>query len=197
MTPIPGTKEYENFVRRAKDPSSIEGQMLAKVVADSTAQTQERLRAMLYHMIEIAPGRLFRDIAAFHKKFELEPTTDPGHRLPDDLLKFRINCLKEEVQEYCDAVGYEVHNPGGESFSTVDPERFDAAAAFDALIDLVVFAMGTAYLHKFPWDEGWQRVFDANMKKVRAEKASDSKRGSAYDVVKPEGWRPPDLKDLL
>ena len=197
MTPQPGTKEYENFVRRAKDPNSLEGQMLAKVVADSTAQTQERLRAMLYHMIEIAPGRLFRDIAAFHKKFELEPTTDPGHRLPDDLLKFRINCLKEEVQEYCDAVGYEVHNPGGESFSTVDPERFDAAAAFDALIDLAYFCLGTAYVHRFPFDEGWARVQEANMAKVRTKRPEDSKRGSGWDVTKPEGWTPPVLIDLL
>jgi predicted HAD superfamily Cof-like phosphohydrolase len=197
MTPIPGSKEHDEFLRRARDPNSIEAKMLGKVMADSASQAQERLRAMLYQMIEIAPGRLFRDIAAFHQKFELEPTTDPNHRLPEDLLKFRVQCLNEEVQEYCDAVGYEVHNPGGESFSTVDPERFDAAAAFDAILDLVYFALGTAYIHRFPFNEGWARVQEANMAKVRAQRPEDSKRGSGWDVVKPPSWKHPVLDDLL
>jgi hypothetical protein len=35
------------------------------------------------------------------------------------------------------------------------------------------------------------------MQKRRAQSANESKRGSAFDIVKPDGWTPPDLTDLL
>lgn len=47
------------------------------------------------------------------------------------------------------------------------------------------------------WDEMWIDVQRANMSKVRAEKASDSKRGSQWDVVKPKGWTPPQTEEIL
>jgi predicted HAD superfamily Cof-like phosphohydrolase len=47
------------------------------------------------------------------------------------------------------------------------------------------------------WDELWTDVQRANMSKVRAEKASDSKRGSQWDVVKPAGWVPPQTDAIM
>jgi predicted HAD superfamily Cof-like phosphohydrolase len=68
----------------------------------------------------------------------------------------------------------------------------------DALIDLVYVAMGTAHLLGLPWEALWNEVQIANMRKVRAAAdASDSKRGSAFDVVKPPGWQPPNIKRIL
>lgn len=44
-----------------------------------------------------------------------------------------------------------------------------------------------------PWAECWAAVQAANLTKVRgAADGSNSKRGSAFDVVKPAGWRAPD-----
>lgn len=43
----------------------------------------------------------------------------------------------------------------------------------------------------------WKEVHAANMKKVRALRPDDSKRGTAYDVVKPDGWTPPDLSKFV
>jgi hypothetical protein len=119
---------------------------------------------------------------------------DPEHRLPDDVQGFRLNFLTEELAEYEEAIGYDKYNSGD-----FDPKRFNAAKAFDALIDLVYVALGTAYLHGFPFNEGWDRVQEANMKKVRCECADDprSTRKHRIDVVKPEGWKPPMLADLL
>ena len=122
---------------------------------------------------------MFDDIAEFHKKFGHEYTGPP--RILSDLEnKFRVLTMYEEWKEYCDAVMDE-----------------DKAEMFDALIDLVYFSMGTAYLHGFDWDTGWRRVHEANMRKVRANSAGDSKRGSQLDVVKPDGWTPPNLEDLV
>jgi len=88
--------------------------------------------------------------------------------------------MNEEWQEYCDA-------------HVVD----DLEGMLDALVDLTYVVLGTAYLHGFDFNEAFRRVHEANMKKVRAEAKTDSKRGTAYDVVKPEGWTPPDLGDLV
>ena len=162
--------------------------------------TKEEFRRAMSVLIEDVPGQLFRDIERFHEKFDLPPTADPGHRLPDDLLVFRIRFLFEELQEYCIAVGHmiTVADETGH-VTTVCANEFNPEQAFDALIDLVYVALGTAFLHRFNFNAGWERVQAANMAKERATGADDprSKRHSAADIVKPEGWRPASLKDLL
>lgn len=122
---------------------------------------------------------LFQDIIDFHEKFGLEYNGGP-RILPDDLAQYRMGFLGEELREYMDgwAIG-------------------DQEEMFDGLIDLVYVALGTAYLHGFDFNEGWNRVHEANMQKIRALKEEDSTRGSTYDVVKPEGWQPASLKDLV
>ena len=95
---------------------------------------------------------------------------------------FRIIFLFEEMQELVD--GFEAD---------------DLEEQFDALIDLVYVALGTAWMLGVPFGEGWSRVHRANMKKVRCDDEFDprSKRMHKFDVVKPEGWVSPDLSDLV
>jgi predicted HAD superfamily Cof-like phosphohydrolase len=188
-------KDEQEMMRRALDPKTVEARMLRQEIANASDQVQEQVRSMLHQMIDLVPGQLFRDIGRFHEKFELKPTDDPGHRLPDDVLEFRIKFMFEELQEYVDAVGGSYGCPN----VSIDSAKFDAEEAFDALIDLVYVALGTAYLHRFPFNEGWDRVQAANMKKVRASGDDDplSKRKHSKDVVKPPLWEPPILKDLL
>ena len=47
------------------------------------------------------------------------------------------------------------------------------------------------------WDELWDDVQRANMSKERATKASDSKRGSTFDVIKPAGWVGPRTDEII
>jgi len=197
IMPKPGTPAFDEFMRKARDPRSIEAGMLHRVVDDTTTHTQATVRQMLHTMIEVVPGQLFRDIGRFHDKFELKPTEDPGHRLPGDVLKFRIKFMYEELGEYLEAVGMCTGSDKVVPNVFADNHKFDAEQAFDALIDLAYVALGTAFLHRFPFNEGWDRVQEANMKKVRASSEEQSKRGSKFDVVKPEGWKPPILADLL
>jgi predicted HAD superfamily Cof-like phosphohydrolase len=114
------------------------------------------------------------DIAEFHEKFGLAGSDHPA--LPDaNLADFRIRFMQEELEEFKQAL-----------------RKDDLVEAFDALIDLVYVVLGTAHMMGLPFQEGWDIVHEANMKKVRASgDGSDSKRGSAWDVVKPEGWEPP------
>lgn len=118
---------------------------------------------------------MFRDIVEFHVKFRLKPPTDPDEI--EELLDFRTKFMEEELEEFKNA--------------TTSADRFDA------LLDLVYVAMGTAFLLKYPWDYGWTKVHEANLKKVRARSASDSKRGSRFDVVKPIGWKAPSFAELF
>lgn len=123
----------------------------------------------------------FSDVGDFHRKFGLPVFDGYEHDVPADLLEFRESFLREELDEFSRGV------------AAGDPVQM-----FDALLDLVYVAMGTAHVMGFPWQEGWDEVQRSNMEKVRAQPdGSDSKRLSAYDVVKPEGWEGPKLEGVL
>lgn len=127
---------------------------------------------------------LLKDIKEFHEKFGLE-YDGPPRSLNEELASFRARFLAEETAEY-------------ESHATGDTLA-DKVGVIDAMVDLVYVALGTVYLHGMSgqFDEAWRRVHSANMQKVRAVSASESKRGSTYDVVKPEGWAAPNHEDLF
>lgn len=114
------------------------------------------------------------DVRFFHQKFGVPMATEPSFLNPE-ALEFRIKFLKEELQEFIDAhAAYDMHG------------------AADALVDLAYVLHGTALMMGLPWPALWNEVQRANMAKVRATNASQSKRGSALDVIKPEGWKAPD-----
>jgi len=159
------------------------------------------------------------DIIEFHEKFDLK-YEGPPRLLPDahtnetlnslgdrrdprppSMAEFRRMFLKEEAKEYATAT-YRGNNA---LHLTMDSEAKaheiteQLAHALDAIVDTIYVAVGNAYLHGFiPFlAEAWKRVHTANMAKVRASEASDSKRGTAFDVVKPPGWTAPDHRDLV
>ena len=118
-------------------------------------------------------------VADFHKKFGLDPTEQPDFPF-EEIWILKNNHMQEELNEIRAAA----INGNLEEY-------------FDGLIDLVYVALGAAYLSGLPFDEGFQRVHEANMKKVRALRQEDSKRGSTYDIVKPAGFVAPTLTDLI
>lgn len=127
----------------------------------------------------------FEDLGLFHTKFHLGVVDDrhpPGPReVPKELLEFRRGFLLEELEEFFMAS----HND-------------DIVEMADALVDLVYVVLGTAHMLGLPWQELWDEVQRSNMAKVRAKAdGSDSKRGTAFDVIKPPGWTPPDLRSIL
>lgn len=122
---------------------------------------------------------MYRDIFDFHAKFGLTYIGGPRN-LPEEIKDFRIKFLEEELNEYKKSV-----------------EDCDLEGQLDALVDLVYVALGTAHLQGFKFNEAWKRVHEANMRKVRATSEEQSKRNSSSDVIKPAGWEPPVLKDLV
>lgn len=122
---------------------------------------------------------LFELVSEFHKKFELEPTAQPDFPI-EEIWMLKNRHMQEELDEIRAAclIG--------------DLEQY-----FDGIIDLVYVALGAAYLAGLPFEEGFRRVHEANMKKIRAITAEDSKRGSTYDIIKGRDWIAPALSDLL
>lgn len=132
----------------------------------------------------------FVDVVAFHRKFGLE-YKGPPRELPADLQTFRTKFMDEELDEYKAGVILLRH-------AITEDERTEAAEQMlDSLVDLVYVALGTAHMHGFDFNSAWRKVQEANMAKVRCERAEDSKRGSTFDVIKPAGWVAPDHKDLV
>jgi predicted HAD superfamily Cof-like phosphohydrolase len=124
---------------------------------------------------------LYALVKEFHDKYEIPYSQAPGP-LDKKTLAYRIAFMDEELGEYSEA--------------SLNCEEMDVEGQLDALVDLVYVAIGTAILHGFDFNEAFLRVHAANMTKVRASKAEDSARGSSLDVIKPDGWTPPYLKDL-
>lgn len=144
----------------------------------TSAQKGEVMRTIVKHLNKNVV-LMTKDIQDFHEKFGLG--YDQGPRALDrELHKFRQAFMQEELDEYEAA-----------------HEADDLEGQLDALVDLAYVLLGTAYLQGLPFAEAWRRVHEANMAKVRVERAEDSKRGSTFDVVKPEGWTAPDHSDLV
>jgi len=111
-------------------------------------------------------------VKSMHKKFGLDNTVGPCH-LTDEEKEFRSDAMLEELNEYIAAT------------NLVDQ--------YDALLDLIVFAVGTLERHGFPLQAGFEKVMEANMAKELGQ--NGNKRGGfKRDLVKPKGWTAPEEK---
>lgn len=137
---------------------------------------------------------LIRDIRDFHEKFGLA-YDGPARALPLDLSEFRAKFGREEIDEYQDENDLAIMSETNDNADYT----YHLSNVLDALVDQMYVLVGTIYLHgmQADFEEAWRRVHEKNMMKIRVERAEDSKRGSTFDVVKPEGWTPPDHTDLV
>lgn len=110
------------------------------------------------------------DVRAFHEAFGLTVGTELGLRD----IGLRCALLREEVEEFCDAVG--------------DSNLTEAA---DAIADIIYVALGAAVTFGIDIEPIWTLVHESNMRKVGGGKDENGK------VVKPEGWQPPNVKREL
>ena len=151
----------------------------------------------------------FHDVGDFHEKFGLPRNPRRPQHPTRELLEFRLNFLLEELTEIVKGAGaffepqygYDPEEPNGVlegmTVRLRDTDHWDHAQVFDGLIDLVYVAYGLAHIEGYPWTEGWDEVQRANMTKERATDATASLRGGTWDVIKPPGFKPPDIEGLL
>jgi len=124
------------------------------------------------------------DINEMHSKFGVHEWVD--HELMNrtdwqklnKFLQFRLNFLKEELNETCNA------------FDNKDSEEI-----VDGLIDLCVVAIGTLDAFGVDAYKAWDEVHSANMAKERGIKESRPNPLGLPDLIKPEGWTGPNHND--
>ncbi len=92
-------------------------------------------------------------------------------------LDFRIDFLQEELDE-------------------MREESRTAEDVVDALVDLVVVALGTMDAFGVGGREAWRRVHEANMAKVAGSNGNRPNRFGLPDLIKPKNWVPPDHTGL-
>tara|TARA_Y100000356_G_C11112050_1_gene210150 strand:+ start:192 stop:602 length:411 start_codon:yes stop_codon:yes gene_type:complete len=118
---------------------------------------------------------IIENIEALNKKFGIKFAVN---KLTPDLkkeyLEFRINFLEEELDELKKAFQEEK----GED-------------VVDALIDLVVVALGTLDSFDVDIDKAWFRVHFANMKKELGVNKSRKNIFNLPDLIKPKSWKEP------
>ena len=121
-----------------------------------------------------------QDVINFRNKYGLPINYKPTF-LDKDHMFFRLNHIQEEFNELSKAVK--------------DKDMVEIA---DALTDLCYVSIGTALSMGINIKATWEEVHYSNMQKVRAKSdGSNSKRKSSFDIVKPEGWVPPNIHRAL
>lgn len=73
---------------------------------------------------------------------------------------------------------------------------YDMEAELDALIDILVVTIGALHSAGFNAEGAWQEVMRTNFAKIDPETGKVRKREDGK-VLKPEGWRPPNLTGYL
>lgn len=72
----------------------------------------------------------------------------------------------------------------------------DSTEIFDAILDLIVVLTGAGLSAGFPMQDGWDAVWLSNMRKIDPETGTVKLREDGK-ILKPAGWRPPQLDKLL
>lgn len=113
-------------------------------------------------------------VREMHTKFGLDDV-----QFGSEEYAFRIASMQEELNEFIDAS--------------------EMTEEFDAMIDLAVFVFGTVdrmgLLHVF--EEGFNRVMDANMNKEVGQTPDTKARSFKLDLIKPADWKAPNHVDLV
>jgi predicted HAD superfamily Cof-like phosphohydrolase len=126
-------------------------------------------------------GDWVADIANMHAKFGVnEVVAKLSKEQLRDYLKFRLDMVQEEVYEARNAFVLK-----------------DADGVVDALIDAIVFAIGTLDAFNVDAYEAWARVHEANMAKEPGVKEGRPNPYGFPDLIKPQGWTPPTHEDNL
>ena len=72
----------------------------------------------------------------------------------------------------------------------------DKVEQLDALVDILVVTMGAIRAGGFDGEGAWKEVMDTNFAKIDPETGKVRKREDGK-VLKPEGWKPPELAQFI
>jgi predicted HAD superfamily Cof-like phosphohydrolase len=125
------------------------------------------------------------DVAAFHHRFNNPIGDRPG--LQD--AEFRAALILEEAIETVEAMtGWRLSRI---VWKLGRPEEPDLVATIDGLCDLLYVVYGAGVTFGVDLAPFWDEVHETNMAKSGGPRREDGK------ILKPPGWRPPDIAGIL
>ena len=113
----------------------------------------------------------FKDIDTFHTACDQEPN--------EANYKMYLGLIAEEYNELADAIAAD-----------------DQVEQLDALVDILVVTMGAIRAGGFDGEGAWKEVMDTNFAKIDPDTGKVRKREDGK-VLKPEGWKAPELEPFL
>lgn len=113
------------------------------------------------------------DIRQFHIQCRHYSAAKPAIP-PNEVKTLRFVLVKEEAEETLKAI-----------------LKDDLVEIADGIADTIVVLLGTANAYGIEMQPIWDEVHRTNMAKSGGKKREDGKS------LKPEGWKPPDVKSLL
>ena len=122
-----------------------------------------------------------QDMADMHKKYGVNEWFEKNKDdkvLMNKYLMFRLLMCQEELHETMQAAN------SGNSEEIVD-----------GLIDLCVFAIGTLDVFNVDASKAWDEIYKANMNKQVGVKPGRPNPFGLPDLLKPDGWVPPEHVD--
>ena len=120
---------------------------------------------------------------------------------------FRYKTIFAQQAEFMKACGQTVdkYNPKQallyldlihEEFNELTLDAESDAEIADAIIDTIVVLVGYGLSHGWPMNKLWREVMDSNMAKIDPTTGKVKKRRDGK-VLKPKGWQPPNINDIL
>jgi predicted HAD superfamily Cof-like phosphohydrolase len=128
----------------------------------------------------------FQQVGEFRKAMGKPLRERPFEKIPANEFDQQVDLIREEAQrEFEEAlVAFRVF-----------PEVYTAADLLDACVDSIYVFLDFCHAMGFPFEEAWNEVHAANMRK----RGADGKVHFRSDgkVLKPEGWKPPDIGRVI
>lgn len=113
----------------------------------------------------------FKHIDTFHRACDQHPS--------EANYNMYLSLIAEEYNELADAIAAD-----------------DKVEQLDALVDILVVTMGAIRAGGFDGEGAWREVMDTNFAKIDPKTGKVRKREDGK-VLKPEGWKPPQLEKFI
>jgi predicted HAD superfamily Cof-like phosphohydrolase len=139
-------------------------------------------------------------VRQFHEAFDV-PVNDsrPDLALPDDRLRMRYRLIAEEFAELTGAIlgpaARAVVEQAIDAVADSPTDGADPVATADATVDLRYVLHGLELECGIPGDEVFAEVHASNLAKLGPD--GTALRRADGKVLKPAGWRPPDVAGVL
>jgi len=113
----------------------------------------------------------FKDIETFGTACD-QPASEANYKMYLDLIREETDELEEAIQDN------------------------DKVEQLDALVDILVVTMGAIRAAGWDGEGAWKEVMDTNFAKIDADTGKVRKREDGK-VLKPEGWKAPELARFI